>query len=388
MKKFYFSLFCCVMLIISTIYSGFMQNVYAETNNKDDLNINSKASILIDFDTNKVLYENNADTKYPIASIVKLMTIYITLDEIEKGNLKLEDEIYTSENASSMGGSQVFIDPYSKYTVEDMLKSVIVASANDASVALAEKISGTEDVFVKMMNDKAKELGLNNTIYVNASGLPEPGQYSTARDVAKLTKEVLKNKIYFNYSTIWMDELVHESGRKTDIVNTNKLIRYFKGCDAGKTGSTDEAGYCLSASAMRGDMRLIGVVLGAKTATERFNETSKLLNYGFVNFEKTQLISTKTPITNVEILKSKDKKFDLYAKENYYVINKKGSKIDYEISINVDDKIKAPLKSNSKTGTIIISKNGVVVKKIDLVTARNIDTISYKDSLNEIISNW
>ena len=385
MKKLVVGICCGIMCIVYALSCVRIESVAAE---EPELSIKGKSAILIDFDSGNVLFEQNADEKVQVASIVKLMTTLLTFEEIDAGRLTLNEKLTTTENASGMGGSQVFIDPYVDYTIDEMLKSVIVASANDASVALAEKISGTEEAFVKKMNQRAKELGLTNTIYANASGLPEPGQHSTARDVAKLTKIVMSHKRYFDYSTIWMDKLVHPSGRETDVVNTNKLIRYFKGCDGGKTGSTDEAGYCLSATAKRGNMRLIGVVLGAKSANERFNETSKLLNFGFANFENKQLVSCENPLTNAEILKSKTKEAPVYASENFFVVSRKGEKSNYEMSIELNDKIKAPLASNNVVGTLKISKDGVIIKEINLVVLQNINAITYGESLKEIISRW
>lgn len=385
MKKFGFAIFCGIMCIACALSSFRIDFASAES---ADLSVDAKSAILIDYDSGEVLFEQNPDEKVQVASIVKLMTILLTFEEIEAGNLSLDEMLTTTENASSMGGSQVFIDPFVDYSVEDMLKSVIVASANDASVALAEKISGTEEAFVKKMNQRAKELGLNDTVYVNASGLPEPGQYSTARDVAKLTKEVLKIKDYFNYSTIWMDKLTHPSGRETEVVNTNKLIRYFKGCDGGKTGSTDEAGYCLTATAERGGMRLIAVVLGAKDATLRFNETSKLLTYGFANFENKQIISSGESLIEAEILRSKVKTVPVYAAEDFYVVSRKGDGAQYAVTVEIDEKICAPLASGEKVGTVSISKDGVVIKTIDAVVGTEIPAITYGESLKEIIKNW
>ena len=385
MKKLVVGICCGFMCIVCALSCVRIESVAAE---EPELSIKGKSAILVDFDSGNVLFEQNADEKVQVASIVKLMTTLLTFEEIDAGRLTLNEKLTTTENASGMGGSQVFIDPYVDYTIDEMLKSVIVASANDASVALAEKISGTEEAFVKKMNQRAKELGLTNTIYANASGLPEPGQHSTARDVAKLTKIVMSHKRYFDYSTIWMDKLVHPSGRETDVVNTNKLIRYFKGCDGGKTGSTDEAGYCLSATAKRGNMRLIGVVLGAKSANERFNETSKLLNFGFANFENKQLVSCENPLTNAEILKSKTKEAPVYASENFFVVSRKGEESNYEMSIELNDKIKAPLASNNVVGTLKISKDGVIIKEINLVVLQHINAITYGESLKEIISRW
>lgn len=385
MKKFGFAIFCGIMCIACALSSFRIDFASAES---ADLSVDAKSAILIDYDSGEVLFEQNPDEKVQVASIVKLMTILLTFEEIEVGNLSLDEMLTTTENASSMGGSQVFIDPFVDYSVEDMLKSVIVASANDASVALAEKISGTEEAFVKKMNQRAKELGLNDTVYVNASGLPEPGQYSTARDVAKLTKEVLKIKDYFNYSTIWMDKLTHPSGRETEVVNTNKLIRYFKGCDGGKTGSTDEAGYCLTATAERGGMRLIAVVLGAKDATLRFNETSKLLTYGFANFENKQIISSGESLIEAEILRSKVKTVPVYAAEDYYVVSRKGDGAQYTVTVEIDEKICAPLASGEKVGTVSISKDGVIIKTIDAIVGTDVPAITYGESLKEIIKNW
>lgn len=385
MKKNIFGICCGIICIICTLSCVRINFVSAET---DNLSVKASSSILVDWNSGDVIYEQDADKKVQVASIVKLMTVLLTFEELDNGKINLTDKITTTENASGMGGSQVFIDPYEEYTVEEMLKSVIVASANDASVALAEHIAGNEEKFVEMMNKKAKELGLNNTVYVNASGLPEPGQYSTARDVAKLTKEVTSNKRYFEYSTIWMDKLTHPSGRETEVVNTNKLIRYFKGCDAGKTGSTDEAGYCLTATAKRDDMRLIGVVLGAKTATERFNETSRLLTYGFSNFENKNIVSSQTPICETQILRSKTKTIPLYASQDFSAVCKKGEISDFSISTEINEKIKAPLITGDVVGKLTVSKNGVIIKEINLIVGSDVNAISYGDSLKEIISYW
>ena len=336
----------------------------------------------------KVLEENNADEKLPIASMVKIMTLLLTFEEMDNGNLTLDTLITTTENASGMGGSQVFIDPYVSYTAEQLIKSVIMASANDASVALAEYISGSESTFVNKMNMRAKELGMSNTLYANCTGLPEPNQYSTARDVATLMKELLRHKIYFKYSTIWMDELIHPSGRKTELVNTNKLTRYYNGCDAGKTGSTDEAGYCLCASAIRSDMRLISVVIGAKTGQERFNESANLLNFGFANFENKNLFSKNVSLGKVGVKKSKVTEIDYYPEKDYAVLVKKGDKEAYKTEIVIDEKISAPIKAGEQIGTIMVIKNGEIKDKVNIVLKEDLNSLSYKDSLDKIISKW
>lgn len=383
MKKIFISICCvlcfCIIPLISTTQTNFAKAYNSMT---------AKSYILVDYNSGEVLKENNADEKLPIASMVKMMTLLLTFEEMDKGNLDLNTKITTTENASGMGGSQVFIDPYVTYLAEQLIKSVIMASANDASVALAEHISGSEETFVKKMNEKAKSLGMSNTLYANCTGLPEPEQYSSARDVSILMNELLKHDVYFKYSTIWMDELVHPSGRKTELVNTNKLTRYYKGCDAGKTGSTSEAGYCLCASAKRGDMRLISVVIGAKTGQDRFNESAELFNYGFVNFENKNIVSSNESLGKIEVKKAKINEVDYYAEKSFYGLCKKGDADAFKTEINIDKSVSAPLKSGDKIGTITVIKDGQVKEEINIIVKDDVNVISYRDSIKKIASNW
>lgn len=383
MKKFLITI-CCVLCICIIPLSGITQGEFA----KADEAYTAKSIILVDYNSGEVLKEDNADEKLPIASMVKMMTLLLTFEEMDKGNLTLDTKITTTENASGMGGSQVFIDPYVTYTAEQMIKSVIMASANDASVALAEHISGSEDTFVKKMNERAKALGMTNTLYANCTGLPEPEQYSSARDVSILMKELLRHEIYFNYSTIWMDELIHPSGRKTELVNTNKLTRYYKGCDAGKTGSTSEAGYCLCASAKRDDMRLISVVIGSKTGQDRFNESASLFNYGFANFENKNIISSTTPLGNIEVKRAKINEIEYYAEKSFYGLCKKGETDAFKTEIELDDSISAPIKAGEKIGTITVIKDGQVKEEIAIVVKEDVKVLSYGESIKKIASNW
>ena len=383
MKKFLITI-CCVLCICIIPLSGITQGEFA----KADEAYTAKSIILVDYNSGEVLKEDNADEKLPIASMVKMMTLLLTFEEMDKGILALDTKITTTENASGMGGSQVFIDPYVTYTAEQMIKSVIMASANDASVALAEHISGSEDTFVKKMNERAKALGMTNTLYANCTGLPEPEQYSSARDVSILMKELLRHEIYFNYSTIWMDELIHPSGRKTELVNTNKLTRYYKGCDAGKTGSTSEAGYCLCASAKRDDMRLISVVIGSKTGQDRFNESASLFNYGFANFENKNIISSTTPLGNIEVKRAKINEIEYYAEKSFYGLCKKGETDAFKTEIELDDSISAPIKAGEKIGTITVIKDGQVKEEIAIVVKEDVKVLSYGESIKKIASNW
>ena len=383
-KKLFIAICCVLCICIAPISCDFALNVFAE----EEFKIDAKSGLLVDFSSGEILFEQNADARLPVASMVKLMTIFLTIEEIEKGNLNLDDCLNTSANASSMGGSQVFIDANSKYKIEDMLKSVIMASANDASVALSEHISGSEKQFVKKMNARAKELGMNNTLYANSTGLPAPMQYSTAKDCAIILKNLVNNEIYKKFSTIWMDELVHPSGRKTELVNTNKLIRYYKGCDCGKTGSTDEAGYCLSASAKKDDMRLIAVVMGAKTAKERFNQTVLLFNFGFSNFSNQQIIDMNEKLGEIDVKKSKISTTGVFAQENYYALVKKGAESQFETQIEIDKNITAPKEKGSVVGKLTILKNGEKIKEIPLVINEEIKSITFKEGFKKIIEKF
>ncbi len=356
--------------------------------NEKDVDISSKSAILMEYDSGEVLFSKDECKRLPVASMVKMMTILLSLEELQEGNVALDTKISTSENAAGMGGSQVFIDPFVEYSFEDLLKSVIMASANDASVALAEYFNGNEKAFTNRMNKRAKELGMKDTHYSNCTGLPAPEQYSSARDTAILLKEILKHEIYHNYSTIWMDTLTHPSGRTTELVNTNRLIRYFKGCDGGKTGSTNEAGCCLGASAKRDDMRLISVIVGAENSKTRFNESASLLNFGFKNFESQKLADVSKVIQNIPVLKGKIANIDVFASEDFSAVVKKGDVSNYQVDYEIEENIKAPTKAGDVVGKIIISKNGNLVKKIAAVVREDVKPLSIFETAKKVIHKW
>ena len=387
MRKIY-TLFSIMLLFILTISCNFFSINSVVYANENIISDNVKSAVLIESKTGEILFEKNLNARLPVASMVKLMTILLTCEEIESGNLRLDTKIKTSENASKMGGAQVFLDPYVEYTCGDLLKSVIISSANDASVALAEHISGSESQFVSKMNEKAKCLGLSNTLYANCTGLPAPEQYSSAIDCAVILKNLLKFKEYKMFSNTWIDELTHPSGRKTELVNTNKLIRYYDGCDCGKTGSTNEAGYCLSASVEKNGMRLISVVVGAKSGQERFKESSSLLNYGFANFTNKKLIDKQSKIATIEVLHSKDKNIDVFAKEDFFVVDKKGNNSEYQCDVTINEDIFAPISKNQCVGKVIITKNGKVITEIDIVTNIDINKITYFETVKKVVENW
>lgn len=249
------------------------------------ITLTSPSAILCEASTGQVIFEKNADERRPVASVNKVMTILLTLEAVDEGRVSLEDQVTVSPRAASMGGSQAFLDAEERYKLSELLKTVIVASANDSAVALAEHLAGTEESFVRLMNTRAEELGLTNTHYANCTGLPAQEHYTTARDVAKLSAQLDLHPIYYRYSTIWMDEIKHRGGRVTSLTNTNRLIRFYPGCDGYKTGSTNEARYCVSATAKKEGMRLIAVVLGTPAGQTRFDEARAMLEYGFANVQ-------------------------------------------------------------------------------------------------------
>ena len=392
MKKSFVSFL--LLLIVGVVFALNYSKpafVMAETQNNNNAdNYSAKSMFLMDYNSGQVLYQKNSTDKIPVASIVKLMTICLTCEEIQNNKMSLDDVVVASANASSMGGSQVFLEEGGEYSIGDLLKSTIVSSANDASVLLAETIAGSEENFVVLMNKKAKELGLNNTNYVNCTGLPASNQYSCAEDTAKLLKKVTEYDAYHKYSTIWIDTLKHPKGRETELVNTNKLIRYFEGCDGGKTGSTNEAGYCLSATAKRGNMRLIAVVLGAENGKARFAETSKLLNYGFSNFENKLAVDSKLNLKEkVNVQSGKQDCVTVKPLNDIYVIvNKHSTDKDIQVEVKLNNSIKAPVKVGSVVGKIYVLRNGEVINSTDVVSIEEVSKNNIFDSLESAIKNW
>lgn len=387
MRKYVISFLLIFCLSVLCVSSNFFVNTYAIMPGESVFT--AKSLYLIDYNSGQVLYEKDAEKQLPVASIVKLMTIELVCEKLESGELDIDEKVVVSRNAQSMGGSQVFIEEGGEYTVGDLLKSTIVSSANDASVALAERISGSEDSFVILMNKKAKELGLKNTNYVNCTGLPASNQYSCAKDTALLLKQVLTHDDYHKFSTIWMDTLSHPKGRESELVNTNKLIRYYEGCDGGKTGSTSEAGYCLVATAKRGDMRLIGSVLGAENGKKRFSETSSLLNYGFNNFENRQVVNKNSELgEKLQVKNSKQNEISVIAEKDIFVLSKKGEDNDITTKIELNESIKAPIKKGDKVGKIYVIRNSEVIDFSEILANEDANATTIMDNITKIAENW
>lgn len=376
--------FICLLLAISFCTSIFINSKVV--NATDDYDV--KSYCLIDANTGKMLKEKNSHERHEVASMVKLMTSLLTMEKIEKGEWSLDTTLLVSEYAASMEGSQAFLDAGKEYKIEDLLKSVIVASANDSSVVLAEGYAGTENAFVEIMNKKAKELGMNDTLYGNATGLPALNQYSTACDIAKILNVVATHDLYHKYSTIWMDNLVHENGRVTELVNTNRLIKYYPGCECGKTGFTDEAGYCLSVSAKRNDMRLISVIMGAKSSSDRFSISSSLLNYGFSNYKSVKIVDCQQIIPTTSKIKGSKNFIECRAKEDLFVTQKCGSEnLDYTTQTEFN-KIKAPIKEGDIIGKIYVISENNIIAETELIASQNYNLPSFMDIMHEVFNNW
>lgn len=336
-----------------------------------ELEISSPSSILIEASTGKVLYENNKDEKRPMASMTKIMSMILIMEQIEQGNLKYDDKVVISKEASSMGGSQIFLQENDEYKVSELLKSIAMASANDAVVALAEKTYGSKEEFINQMNKKAKELGLRNTNFVNVHGLDEENHYSSAYDMAIMAKELIKYEDILNFTSVYEEYLQKPDGSQIWLVNTNKLVRFYDGVDGLKTGYTQNAGYCLTATAKKNNFRLISVVMGSDTIETRSSDTVKLLNYGF-NTYKVNLIKSKNDVLGkIKVDKGKNEYVDVILKNDaIHLLNKndKVGKYNFELSISL---IKAPVKKNQIIGFVnIYDENNNLVNKVD-ITAKN-----------------
>lgn len=354
----------------------------------EDLNLTAASSILVEESTGKVLYENNADEKRAPASMTKIMTILLVMENIDSGKLKLNDKITISPNAASMGGSQVFLQAGQQMKVNELLKAITIASANDAAVALSEHVAGSEDGFVKLMNKKAKELGAKNTNFVNVHGLDNENHYTTAKDMSLMARELLKHKNILNYTSIYEEYLNKPDGTSTWMVNTNKLIKYYQGLDGLKTGFTNTAGYCLTATAKRNGMRLISVVMKEPSAEVRSNDTISLLNYGFANYKiKTILKSTKK-IGTIKIYNGKETKADIHLVNDATNLEKIDEDNKYTYNIKTK-KITAPVKMGDNVGYLEIISNGKVINKVSLTINKNINKANiwdlYKRNLNNIL---
>ena len=356
----------------------------------EDLAPNAKSAIMIEASTGEILFQKNKDEKLAPASMTKMMSMLLIMEEIENGNLKWNEMITTSEKASSMGGSQIFLKVGEKMTAEDLLKGVAIASGNDAVVALAERVSGSEEQFVKRMNTRAQDLGLKNTNFINATGLTADNHYSSAYDMSLIAKELVKHEKILEFTSTYEDYLRKDTKSPFWLVNTNRLVRFKEGVDGLKTGFTDEAGYCLTATMKKDNMRLITVVMKEENTSKRSADTTKMLDYGFNIYMVQTILDEKTTIEKKKVELGKTLITEIVPKENITILNKKSDdqkNITYKTNIN---KIIAPVKKGDKVGTIDIIEDNNIISTIDAtvkedISKANILTI-YLRNLKEIIS--
>ena len=378
MKKF-FTLFFCLLAAVFLCYS-----LNVNTVNAENMKLTSKSAVLMNCD-GEVLFEHNKDERRPIASMVKIMTLLLCFENIDANKISIEDEVVASERAASMGGSQAFLDAGASYKVENLIKSVIIASANDSCVALAETISGSVEGFVEQMNKKAEALGMTNTVFTNCTGLPMAGQFSTANDVGIMFSQLIKHKKYFEYANIWMDDFLHPSGRVTGLTNTNKLIRQYNGCDGGKTGYTAEAGHCLAATAKRNGTRLISVIVGGVDSKTRFSENKALFDYGFANFESKLYLSAEKPVEQkVKVIGGKQNELSVKLEKDLTCFGRKRQSAG-EIVLELPEKVKAPVTEGDEIGYAHVVVNGKKVASVKVIAAQSVKKATFWDYLKNMV---
>ena len=350
----------------------------AEENKGVELAENAKSAILIERDTGTVLYDKNADEKLSPASMTKIMTLLLIMEAIEKGELSTKEKIRTSEYAASMGGSQIFLEPGEQMTTEEMLKGITIGSANDASVAMAERLAGSEEAFVEKMNKKAEQLGLKNTKFQNATGLPVADHYSSARDMSVMAKELLKYQLITKFTGTYEDYLREDSDKKFWLVNTNRLVKFYPGVDGLKTGYTNEAKYCLTATAKKGDMRVIAVVFGADSPKERNAQVTKMLDYAFSQYTTHPVYKKDAVLTESKVSKGNLKTVTGVTSEPISVLTKKGSNPkDFTQNIVINKDLQAPIQKGETIGTLQMKKDGKVFVESPIVAKEAINQASW-----------
>lgn len=376
---------CLIMAISLISVTGYTEPAQQVDTNVSTQLINAKSGILMEASTGEVLYEQNANERLQIASVTKVMTMILIMEAIDSGKISLDDMVTTSEYAASMGGSQVFLEVGEQMSVNDMLKAIAVASGNDAAVAMAEFISGSEGAFVEKMNKRASELGCENTHFINCNGLDEtPEHYSSARDVARISQELLKHTKIFDYTTIWMDSLRNGS---FGLSNTNKLIRFYNGANGLKTGSTSTAKYCLSATALRDGMQLIAVIICAPSTKDRFSSASALLDYGFANYEVASNEDLNVAVPYVRVVGGVKEQIAPKVSGSGFVV-KKGNKSKLETRFEMEESVSAPVEDGQKLGEIIYTIDGEEVTRRDVCATERVDKINAVQIFLRCLADW
>ncbi len=355
--------------------------------NAEELAENSEAALLLEVSTGKVIYEKNADKKLAPASMTKVMSMLLIMEAIDSGKLSFEDEVVISDNASSMGGSQIFLQTGEKYKVQELLKGIAIASGNDAVVAMAEKVSGSVAAFVDAMNNKAAALGLKNTHFDNPHGLESENHYTTARDMSVMARELLKHEKILEFTSIYEDYLKKPDGSSIWLVNTNRLVRFYEGVDGLKTGFTNQAGYCITTTAKRKDMRLLSVVMNAPTSDARSKDTVNMLNYGFNTYKLDILIPKDQDLGEKRVEKGNVTSTKLYIEQDVTILSKVSDNQE-EFTYNlVTDELKAPIPSGEVVGTLeVLDSKGNIVKEVDVIVKEEVKKASILDLFTRVLN--
>lgn len=354
--------------------------------NKDELNLECQSAILIEQNSGQILYEKNCHEQLRPASVTKLMTLLIIFEGLESGQITLQDKVPCSQNAASMGGSQIWLDTREELTVDEMLKAMCVVSANDCTVAMAEYMAGSESAFVDKMNERAKQLGMNDTTFKNCHGIDEDGHVTSSYDIALMSRELLtKHPDITNYTTIYMDTL---RNGQSQLVNTNKLVRNYKGATGLKTGSTSLALFNLSASATRDDLSLIAVIMKAPTSAKRFSEAQRVLDYGFKNYEFKQFGKNGDVIGKVTVEKGIEKEVNAMLNGNCGVLLKKGSENNVVQNVNLPQKISAPVEKGQKIGQVTYTLDGKLLQTVDIISDKEVKKESLMNVVSYIYEKW
>lgn len=379
-KKLSLALIIAIIFTAIPVFSVDVNAVTEET-------ITAPSAVLMETSSGKILFEKNPHEQRPCASITKVMTMLLVCEAIDNGKLSLDDTITASAHAASMGGSDIWLEEGETMSADDMIKATVVASANDAAVALAEHLCGSEEVFVEKMNEKASQLGMKDTVFKNCNGLDEDGHITSAYDVAVMSRELMKHEMIFDYTSIWLDNL---RDGKTQIVNTNKLLKTYKGITGLKTGTTNDAGCCMAASATRGDMSLVAVVLGCNSGKERFSDAAALLDYGFANFSVTQLKAPEDLPKTIKVENGMQGNIGIGCDVNASIVLDKNSSSKIVSKIDLPESIEAPVVSGQKLGTVTYSLDGNAVKSFEITALQDAEKISFASVfsvlLNSIIS--
>lgn len=388
MKKRIMASFMTLCILLPLMATTVLAEEAPKTAGGTDLAPSARSAILMDADTGTVIFEKNSHDQLPPASITKIMTMLLTIEAIDSGKLKLTDKVRTSEYAASMGGSQIFLEPGEEMTVDDMLKGIAMASGNDASVAMAEKIAGSEEAFVQLMNERAKELGMKDTHFANCNGLPVENHYSSAHDIALMSRELLKHSGITKYTGAYQDYLRKDTEKPFWLVNTNKLVRFYSGADGLKTGYTSEAKFCLSATAMKDGLRTVAVVLGEPNTKTRNAEVSSMFDYAFGQYTMKPLYKAGDQLGSLKIEKGEVAELPLTATQNYSVLMRKGAKADeFRHELLMAKEVKAPVKAGQSVGKLVVYQGNEVIKEFDIQAPQDVNKAGWWKLFKRTTSN-